>query len=116
MILEAAVSFQIGDRVRVKQDVKNELFFDAGHPHSVVLNATAGSTGVVVSVDDFAAGIGHSLQSPYIQSQQEFMEQGLRYPVQFETVAPSSDPDVGLDCRVGRIIVLPAAALEKLSS
>jgi hypothetical protein len=109
------------DAVRVKYD-SGEYYPD--FPAQVVLVASQGSTGRVVSPDEFKKDfIRHFRQNPIKEHQQAYlahfavveqaMAEGLQYPVRFEKVARPTSPAGLLRARPGEIELLDGAALEK---
>jgi hypothetical protein len=112
------------DAVRVKYDC-GEFYPD--FPAQVVLVASQGSTGRVVSLDEFKKDfVRHLRQNPSIEHQQAYlahfavvgqaMAEGLQYPVRFEKVAQPIPPADLLCARVGEIGLVDGAALEKAGS
>jgi len=119
---QTTVNLKPNDAVRVKYDC-GEFYPD--FPAEVILVASQGSTGRVVSLDEFKKNFVRQLrQNPSKEHQQAYlahfavvgqaMAEGLQYPVRFEKVArPTSQADL-LRARPGEIELVDGAALEKV--
>jgi len=110
------------DAVRVKYD-SGEFYPD--FPAQVVLVASQGSTGRVVSLGEFEKNfVRHLRENPSKEHQQAYlahfavveqaMAEGLQYPVRFEKVARPSSPGDLVLARPGEIELVDGAALEKV--
>jgi hypothetical protein len=115
-----------GDKVLISQDAyDNDLV-------SIVLIATKGSTGTVLSYDEFIGYVDDGSQDDYSSPCGEerptpikkLIDEGKAYPIRFETVAPLSEECRSywekqgrfyVDCEAGRISVMYVEFLEKLS-
>ena len=110
-----------GDRVRVKQD-RGELILD--RPEQIVLIATKGSTGIVVSFEEYYSyykkRLGHAYtKNPeayekYFLSVKKAIDTCFRYPIRFEKVMPPSEPADTILCKVGEIQTIDTYVLEKI--
>jgi hypothetical protein len=111
------------DAVRIKYD-SGEFYPD--FPAQVILVASQGSTGRVVSIDEFKKDfVRHLRVNPNKEHQQAYlahfavveraMAEGLQYPVRFEKVARLPSPGDLVLARRGEIELVDGAALEKVN-
>jgi|GEM_PF-4903240 len=107
-----------GDNVRISQHIFDEEI-EYYHSYSPII-VTVGSLGTVLSVDDYY----HAVQKNYTRAK-IWVDEGARYPVRVMTVVPPSEYELAtwakesfpasLDCEVGRVEIIPAEFLEKIT-
>ena len=115
---KAVDRFYPGDRVRISEDTGNLCL---ERPEQTFLSGTKGSIGVIVSHDEFRTYYENRLRqfrTPKSEVQEKFilgvkdaMENHFRYPVKFEVVEPSTDPEAVICCRVGEIELIYVSRL-----
>ena len=108
------LSFEPGDKVRLKEDaqIDRDLWFD-----TVDMTATRGSTGVVVSMEEYLADCERTRRKPDIdvtRSGSGYLSPYSYYPIRFEVVIPSPDPGVSITRKAGEVGLVQVHVLEKL--
>jgi hypothetical protein len=115
MMTEERLFLQAGDHVRIKHD---EVDLHCDFPGTYII-ATEGSTGVIVSYDEYRVYYEQILGQYYINKGhlsdiKEAIENWRRYPIKFGKVAPASDPDAVVCCKEGKIELIRVDILEKI--